>query len=204
MAFLESEASVAGKYFRSIEFGTKGFIGKELVVLPDRIVNALGTPSDLRDALAYLNATGGKLGRGRFVTTVKHEIEPKDAYERAFASFDPAARELDAIKQAFSNAGISSSDAKGRSRVSAASRSSFLSNNLRGRFISGSVLSQRSLSLAKIDSQFRAELTVANRILAEALAGEVALVYKESLKRPEQSTGKLVESTLDSRNRFPV
>lgn len=222
LEFLEGQESRIGKYFRSIEYGTHGFIGTPLFVLGSARENAMGKVSDLRDARKALAremdkaAEGegegegdGKPRRGMKIVKVRHEIAPMGAYEKAWGKFDPVQREKAAIEQAFRDSGLESAAAasgkkpRGRSNSSGAVGASFTSR-MQGRgFIKAGAISTRSRSLAQIDRQFQSNLREANRLLAEALAAEVALAVRESLKRPEESQGWMEEATLDGRNRFP-
>lgn len=240
-AFLESEQSKAGKYFRSIEFGTHGFVGRVLAgawgIGPRGArINEEATPfgapreqvfvpfaatlqaEDLalgaRRARRYLTKLGykgivtgegprgGKRYSGPAVRgVVRHEIQAMDAYAKAAAAFQPGERELQAIIQAFRESGLDvSREQKGRRTPTKAATATFVG---RTGFMVGHAVSQGGLSLAKIDKTFQKELIDANRLLAEALAGEVALQQKELIKRKAVSTGTLEESTLDRRNRFP-
>lgn len=242
-AFLESEQSKAGKYFRSIEFGTQGFVGRILAGAwgfgpRGARINEEATPfgprgeqvfipfaatlegADLmlgaQRARRYLTKLGFKGsatgevgprgGRQRFSGpavrgVVRHEIVAMDAYAKAAAAFQPAARELEAIKQAFLESGLTlEKDVKGRRTPTKAASAAFVG---RTGLLAGHATSAGGLSLAKIDKTFQSELTNANRLLAEALAGEVALEQRDLTKRKASSTGFLEESTLDRRNRFP-
>lgn len=240
-SFLESEQSKAGKYFRSIEFGTHGFIGRVLagawgygprgakineeavpfgppsnqVFVPfAKTLDAEGLILSAHRARRYLTNLGY---RGEVVATgprggkkyggppvrgvVKHEIKAMDAYQQAAARFEPAVREVEAIKQAFANSGLNlSKDVRGRRAPTKAATARFVG---RVGAMAGFATSAGGLSLTKIDKVFQSELTDANRLLAQALASEVAIQQKDSLKRAGSSTGKLEESTLDRRNRFP-
>jgi hypothetical protein len=232
LAFLESQESRVGLYFRSVEFGTHGFIGRKLTGLwglgtrlvpatGDFVPSGLGTgqqffplgPStgnavlaDRTSALAYLRKAD--LPR-RLRGIVRHEIEPMNAYKRAGEKFNVREREREAIKQAFAESGLglasSASGVKprGRSNVTGEVGKRFETRLEAAGFFEVHALSTRSRSLANIDRTFQAELTNANRLLAEALAGEVALLIKESLKRPLTSKGWMAAAATDRRNRFP-
>lgn len=230
--FLNSAESKAGRYFRSIEHGTHGFVGRKLTGLwgagtRGEPTGALGPPNAERSgeqffpirwtpdprlataktALAYLEKHGfARQLRG----VVKHEIAPMNAYGKAVESFNPVERELAAIEQAFKDSGLEMAMQSSGLRQRGSSRSygpvgARFTTRLRGAgFIHAQALSTRSRSLVNIDRQFQSNLIQANRLLAEAFASEVALAIKESLKRPLTSKGWLEEATLDPRNRFPT
>lgn len=228
--WIESQASKVGMYFRSIEYGTHGFVGRVLAgafgfgsrgdrIYPDIVPFGAQTSNQsfvpfapsLRDNDLALGASRAsqylrQLGFGRVPTiaVVQHEIEPHLAYEKGAAEFDPVAREVEAIKQAFANSGLTLSDRSGRTTPTKAQTAGFAPLS-RGGFLSGHALSTSSRSLGNIDQVFRAELTEANRILALELAESIAEFYgPEHLKRPEASTGKLQAATLAPQNRFPT
>lgn len=241
--FLESEESKAGLYFRSIEFGTHGFVGRHLAgawgygprgARINEEAVPFGRPSDqvfvpfastlegpdlllgAARARRYLTKLGfrgeatGQVGprggKGRYSGpavrgVVKHEIVAMNAYEKAAAAFQPAEREWEAIKQAFAVSGLDlTKDVRGRRTPTKAVSATFVG---RTGFMRGFATSEGGRSLAKIDRTFQSELTDANRLLAEALASEVALEQKNLIKRRGSSTGQLEASTLDRRNRFP-
>lgn len=148
-------------------------------------------------------------GRPAMRGRVTHEIAPMGAYEKGAQQFDVVTREMRAIEQAFRDSGLGTVVAaggrkpRGRNNAYGAPGRRFQAR-LTGRgFIQAQALSTRSRSLATVERVFQANLTEANRLLAHALASEVALAVTESLKRPLTSKGWLEEATLAAENRFP-
>lgn len=218
--FLDSEQSKVAKYWRSIEFGTHGFIGTPLLMLRGPKTNKWGKMTDLRDARGPLGRGLGALDEGgedeEFggdgsarkllkMVIVEHEIEPHEAYKKGAAQFDPVAREKEAIEQAFINSGLDvTRDLRGRGNAIGDTGRRVTARLKGGGFLSAQSLSTRARSAVQVDRQFQSELIALNRMLAEALASEVALALQESYVRPEQSTGWLEEATLSPKNRFPL
>lgn len=171
-------------------------------------VNPMDVEEGSRRARNYLLRTqghrkdAGMLGGTRGI--IKKPIEAEEFFERAWANFDPVDRERTAVRQAFRDAGRVTFGSGGATIRNQARNMRFGAENLRGGFGLAARLSEAILDVAVIDDQvFQRELTSTNRLLAEALAQEVAAALKEGLVRPGVSTGELEEIILDPRNRFP-
>jgi hypothetical protein len=193
--FLEGEESKVGKYFRSIEFGTQGFVGRSLRIIFDRGSEAGLDGLGAREATSYLRSVAP--GRGNAV--VRREITAMDAYGRAFAAFDPAVKEKALLEQQLGHLLKGSGIKQLKSAVS----QSFVGRAQGQGFLTASATLRYSGGFANLRGDFRSLMRDVNVSLAEALAAEVAAEIRQSLKRPGTSTGRLEEAALDSKNRLP-
>lgn len=165
--------------------------------------------------LRHLKATGpGNTRTGGVVMQVSHPIVAQDAYREAYEQYEPLKREQEAVDQIFRNTGFVTS---GRGNVINNQKftrfqdqrfrrpASVSSATLQARvgFLSGGATSGYTGSLALIDKAFQRELVQINRILAKGLAEKVAEIQKEKIKRKATSSGRLIDATLNVRNRFP-
>ncbi len=172
-----------------------------------------------RHATKISNKARGSVGPGSLEVKIEHPIIAQDAYRRAFASFKPGLREEQAVLQVMGKLGFTSGgfrNGRNGSVTGGQTFTRFIDQRTRGKapitaagirkrfgVITGGATSGYTGSLVNVDRTFQAELIRINRLLAEALAVEVAKIQKESIKRPATSTGQLVDTTLDPRNRFP-
>ena len=152
---------------------------------------------------------------------IKKPIVGQEAYGEAFRDFGAPQRELDAVAQVLGSTGFTKggfqsrgggkvvgsqtfvtfeSLRKGRREPSAASSATFVG---RVGFVAGARLSPYTGSLVNFDRTFQREMTEINRLLAQALASEIALLQKSKTLRPDSSSGRLIDATLSSKNRFP-
>lgn len=210
-SFIDSEADRAILYYREIEGGTTRFVGRTIYGLwSDGPRGSLshGDLSPFGESRAQQfvpsKLVDSPLDRRKRPAkgVIKEPIVAQNAYRLGANEWRPAQREIEAMQTAFRQS-YSNQNTLISQRTAQPQTTTTPQLRARTGVSLSFALTGLTQSLQKADQQFAKELTALNKDLALGLANVIAAKQEELIKRKGVSSGKLVDATLDARNRYP-